>query len=162
MTIAVESDMLLNQENVVRYIVIHHSLTKDGIVNDWEAIRKYHIKTNGWRDIGYHFGVELYGGEYVLRYGRPVPFKGAHVGDGGFNDRSIGVCVVGNFDLETVPPDQWKLATKLVAYLRKSLGIPKNLVVGHGEAQALVGIHVSSRKSCPGKLFNMDTFRAEI
>ena len=61
-----------------QYIVIHHSLTKDGTVVDWEAIRRYHKETNGWSDIGYHYGIERVGGGLSLQVGRPESQPGAH------------------------------------------------------------------------------------
>ena len=55
-----------------QYIVIHHSLTKDGTVADWEAIRRYHKEINGWSDIGYHYGIERVGMFVLPRVGRPA------------------------------------------------------------------------------------------
>lgn len=162
MTVALETERLLAPEMCVRYIVMHHSLTPDGRAKDWDAIRRYHVETNGWRDIGYHFGVELDGAEYVVRTGRPVPFKGAHVGDGDFNLKSIGVCVVGNFDAAPVPVEQWDLARLLVRRLRNALGVPAAMVLGHREAQFAAGVQPAGRKSCPGRLFDMEAFRAGI
>ncbi len=80
------------------YIVIHHSLTKDGIVADWEAIRKYHREVNGWSDIGYHYGIERVGRRILLQVGRPESEFGAHTKEMHMNSKSLGICVVGNFD----------------------------------------------------------------
>lgn len=77
----------------VTKLIIHHSLTKDGQVADWGAIRKYHMEVNGWDDIGYHWGIERVGNGVVLQTGRPETMVGAHTK--GMNDQSIGICVVG-------------------------------------------------------------------
>lgn len=53
-----------------QHVVIHHSLTKDGQVVDWEAIPGYHKEVNGWADIGYHYGIERVGTGILLRVRR--------------------------------------------------------------------------------------------
>jgi len=148
------------------YIMLHHSLTKDGATVSWQAIRRYHKETMGWRDIGYHFGIELIGdnpppsplnlrgelkGGYEILVGRPLDQEGAHCV--GMNQKAIGICFVGNFDESEVPPEQWKKGIELVRSLLKLLDIPIRYVVGHRDYAA---------KTCPGKLFDMDLFRKEL
>ena len=76
-----------------QYFCIHHSLTKDGTVVDWDAIRRYHKETNGWTDIGYHYGIERVGGGLSLQIGRPESQPGAHTKEMHMNLKSIGICV---------------------------------------------------------------------
>lgn len=134
-----------------RKIILHHSLTKDSGTVSWQAIRRYHVETNGWRDIGYHFGVELVNDTYELFVGRMVNEVGAHTL--GQNSDSIGVCLVGNFDLAEPSPEQWATAVRLCRGLRSLAGIPASQIFGHRDFAA---------KSCPGKFFDLERFRRDV
>ncbi|MFM2357568.1 MAG: hypothetical protein RJA61_305 [Candidatus Parcubacteria bacterium] len=73
-------------------IVIHHSETTGGSV---EAFRRYHVETNKWADIGYHYVITNGNGgpDGMLHKGRSIEKVGAHAP--GRNDRSVAICLVG-------------------------------------------------------------------
>ncbi len=60
-----------------------------------KAIYNFHVRNQGWSDIGYHFLIAPDGAIWV---GRPIENAGAHTR--GRNAHSIGVCLIGNFDEE--------------------------------------------------------------
>jgi hypothetical protein len=128
-------------------IIIHHSLTKDGSTVSWDAIRWYHTRTNGWRDIGYHAGIELIGGHYEVLIGRMFDEEGAHAT--GHNSDSLGICLVGNFDTAPPPPAQLDLAIRFTRSLCRVLEIPATRVYRHSDFSA---------KTCPGALFPWGEF----
>jgi len=134
------------------HIIIHHSLTEDGKTVSWGAIRRYHTMTLGWRDIGYHFGIELVEDGYEILMGRMPDEEGAHCKQQNMNRRSVGICCVGNFDVKPPPAGQYQLCRKLTRYLMMLFAIAPEHVLGHRE--------MAHYKSCPGKLWNMDHFRA--
>lgn len=158
-------------------IVLHHSATPDGATLSWGAIRRYHTayKCEGkiirpdmaeamaaqgmpvqkpWRDIGYHFGIELASDHYEIIMGRMADETGAHCKEASMNRRSLGICFVGNFDLTEVPDGQWELGLRLVRVQMKIYKIPAAMVHGHRE--------FATYKSCPGHLFDLDRFRREL
>ncbi|MGW2782264.1 N-acetylmuramoyl-L-alanine amidase [Streptomyces populi] len=60
------------------------------------AIRAYHIKSNGWKDIGYNFLVDKCGTVFEGRKGGvDQPVIGAH--NPGFNTNSAGIAVLGEY-----------------------------------------------------------------
>lgn len=121
-------------------VILYHSLTKDGEVVDFEAIKRYHIEKNGWLDIGYHYVIENVGGQYEILKGGDEKSIGAHTK--GENGNSIGICLVGNFDVDTVPKGQLEKLVKLIKDIRSRYG---NLpIYGHCDY---------SSKSCPGIKF---------
>lgn len=133
------------------HIVIHHSFTKDSQTVSWDAIRRYHKDVMGWSDIGYHFGMELVGNEYIIMAGRPLNMKGAHCKEEGMNSKAIGFCFVGNYD-EIAPPTE--MLIKGAEYIKGLMDtfniIPAN-VRGHRD--------YATYKSCPGRLLDMTILR---
>jgi hypothetical protein len=121
-------------------IIIHHSLTKDSGTVSWGAIRKYHVETNGWADIGYHWGIELINDHYEILMGRPSDHIGAHTI--GQNDQAIGICIVGNFDIDPVLPEIKDQLHILIEWLIGVYKIPNQKIYGHCEF---------AQKTCPGK-----------
>lgn len=168
-------------------IVIHHSLSEDRSVRDWDGLRNYHksYRHNGeiitkeqyetlkknryayglerpWKDIGYHVGIEQVNGQYEIQKGRPIRSRGAHtLGQDArgksFNRHYIGVCVVGNFDNEPPSESCLFLLRSVCRDLQSMFGISTEHIVGHRETFAIRGL--PTEKSCPGHRFDMAQFR---
>nr|MBA3735518.1 peptidoglycan recognition protein [Actinomycetota bacterium] len=91
----------------VQFAVVHHTAGVNSYTASQSAaivrgIEVYHVKGNGWNDIGYNFLVDKYGQVFEGRYGgveRPV--IGAHAE--GFNSGSVGVAVLGSYG-SSAPP----------------------------------------------------------
>lgn len=80
--------MIANRKTT-EYIVIHCAATTASQDVDWREIDKWH-RLRGFLMIGYHYVIRRSG---VVEKGRDELQIGAHVE--GFNDRSIGICMVG-------------------------------------------------------------------
>ena len=84
--------------NIPEAIIVHHSggTKKDPLADTsnhtFKIIKDYHVSL-GWGDIGYHWLIEK--SDKICK-GRDEDVMGAHTI--GMNDKSIGICVVGNFD----------------------------------------------------------------
>ena len=87
--------------SVIRLAVVHHTAGANGYTaaqspSIVRAIELYHVKGNGWNDIGYNFLVDRFGTVFEGRFGgieRNV--VGAHAE--GFNTGSVGVAVMGEY-----------------------------------------------------------------
>lgn len=134
-------------------IIVHHSATPDGETLSWRAIRHHHTRLRGWRDIGYHVGIERIGPSIETLMGRPWTELGAHTM--GCNVASLGICVVGNYD--TAPPDAelWAYTVSTISWIAQLLDIrsPAN-VFGHRE--------LAPDRSCPGDRFSLDALREQL
>ena len=87
--------------DAVHYAVVHHTAGSNNYTRDQSAaivrgIEVYHVKGNGWNDIGYNFLVDKYGQVFEGRYGGvDKAVIGAHAE--GFNTGSVGVAVLGSY-----------------------------------------------------------------
>jgi flagellar hook assembly protein FlgD len=79
------------------------------------GIELYHVKGNGWNDIGYNFLVDRYGTVYEGRGGGVTRnVIGAHAL--GFNTGTVGVSLIGNFQHATPPPAMQAALVSLLAW----------------------------------------------
>jgi uncharacterized protein with LGFP repeats len=87
--------------DAVHFAIVHHTAGSNNYTPAQSAaivrgIQIYHVKGNGWDDIGYNFLVDKYGQIFEGRYGgmdRPV--IGAHAL--GFNTGAVGISVIGDY-----------------------------------------------------------------
>jgi len=124
-------------------IIIHCSATPEGRDVSADDIRSWH-KARGWRDIGYHFVVNIDG---FLQMGRPIEQIGAHAK--GYNRKSIGICYIGGTDADlnakdTLNEKQRETIQALIIDLKRSYPTITKLI-GHNEVSA---------KTCPNFVVN--------
>ncbi len=104
----------------VSFAVVHHTAGSANYGPGASAaivrgIELYHVRGNGWNDIGYNFLVDRYGQVFEGRAGgidRNV--IGAHAE--GFNTGSVGVAVIGNYSSAPISPAAQHALAKLLAW----------------------------------------------
>jgi len=153
------------------YLILHHSVTTDNVVlADSIAIRKYHMEVNGWADIGYHYIVEKVAGMLTTSVGRPLEHSGAHCIEAGMNEKSIGICVVGNFDAAPPGLNLMVYVARLCMAFMVNYNIPASKVIGHRDAGLMAGFDwrkfgstgVRQFKTCPGELWQEDLLKSML
>jgi hypothetical protein len=135
-----------------KWIVIHHSASPSGNAAKFD---KEH-RAKGWDELGYHFvignGTDSGNGQVEVGPRWPKQKWGAHAktADNRYNDFGIGICLVGNFDIERPTPQQLQSLAKLTAYLMKTYHIPASNVIGHRDTKPT---------DCPGRNLNIAVVR---
>ena len=123
----------------IKRIIIHCTATPEGRNVTVEQLRDWHVRGNGWSDIGYHYIIDITG---AVHEGRNVDLAGAHTK--GYNTTSIGIVYVGGLTADgkkskdTRTPAQKEALKQLVEDLRKIY--PSATVHGHNEF---------AKKDCP-------------
>lgn len=135
-----------------KWIVIHHSATPGGSASVFDRMHR----DKGWDELGYHFvignGTDSGNGQVEVGTRWPRQKWGAHAKtpDNRFNDYGIGICLVGNFDIENPTPQQMQALGKLTAYLMRTYKVPAGNIIGHRDTKAT---------DCPGKNLNIAQVR---
>ena len=169
--------------STVRVGFVHHTASSNDYTPEQAAamvrgIYAYHVKSNGWSDIGYNFLVDRFGRAYEGRAGGVDRFVfGAHTG--GFNKDSFAVSLLGDFS--TVPPTETTLDTvedllawKLGQAYRDPLGTAVLTSAGGGTSKYAAGTRVefdvvsghrdAGSTTCPGATTyaRLDDIRAGV
>ena len=71
------------------------------------------------------------------------------------NFKSIGICLVGDFDKQKPTPAQMEALERLCRDIMERHKIPASRVLGHGEVKG-------AATNCPGKNFDMAEFRKRL
>ncbi|QKW50216.1 peptidoglycan recognition protein [Streptomyces buecherae] len=110
----------LGYTRTVKAAFVHHSATGNNYrcaqaPSVIRSIYRYHVKSSGWRDLGYNFLVDKCGNIYEGRAGGPgKPVLGAHTL--GFNSNSTGIAVLGTYSRSTPPRAAVRAVAKLTAW----------------------------------------------
>lgn len=128
----------------VTKLIIHCSATPPDMDIGAADIRTWHVRDNGWADIGYHWVIRRDG---TLEPGRAEALKGAHCAAKQGNVASIGVCMVGGVRRDgkrLVPEDnftkeQWLALRALVRDIESRH--PIKTILGHRD--------LDPGKACP-------------
>jgi N-acetyl-anhydromuramyl-L-alanine amidase AmpD len=135
----------------VRYIdtiVIHCSATPPDMDVHANDIRLWHMRGNGWKDIGYNYVIPRDGtvenGRDLDKDGDVDEEIGAHAY--GFNSTSIGICLVGGLNKDRKPDanftlEQYIACDQLVNRLTTKYSTIKT-VCGHRDLKGV-------KKACP-------------
>lgn len=124
----------------INKLIVHCTATPEFKDFTLEDVRGWHVKGNGWSDIGYHYLIRLDG---TVELGRPVKKSGAHVA--GHNKDSIGIAYVGGMDkqmeewIDTRTDEQKDSLFNLLMDLK--FEFPNAVVYGHND--------FTDKKVCP-------------
>ena len=151
----------------LQFALVHHTAGTNSYTASQSAaivrgIEIYHVKGNGWNDIGYNFLVDKYGQVFEGRYGGvDKPVIGAHAE--GFNTGSVGVAMIGTYDSSAPPAVARTALAKLLAWRLDIAHVdPKSTLtwVSGGNARFAAGVPVFIRAvsghrdtgftACPG------------
>ncbi|MFJ8861226.1 N-acetylmuramoyl-L-alanine amidase [Streptomyces sp. NPDC102451] len=107
------------EKGVIKAVFVHH--TTDGAYNCADsaavvrALHVYHVKTNGWRDLGYNFLVDKCGKIFEGRQGGiDQPVMGAHTY--GFNSESTSVAIIGDYTAAGASAAALEATARVAAY----------------------------------------------
>jgi hypothetical protein len=149
---------------------VHHTAGTNGyseadVPRIIRGIYAYHVKGNGWSDIGYNYLVDRFGRLWEGRYGGITKnVLGAHTG--GFNVDSFAVSAIGDYEKVAAPPVMVDsiarlMAWKLAAAFRDPNGTTVLTSQGGGTSKYRAGTKVTfnvisghrdaGNTECPGK-----------
>lgn len=136
-------------------IIVHHSANA---IDTPQGMDAWH-RQRGWDGLGYDFvignGVNYPDGRVFVGHRWTQQLVGAHTKAGAgvyfgvprpsnfFNERGVGICLIGNFENTRPTGKQMQSLQLLIQWISSQTGISTARVYGHGE--------VTHKTQCPGK-----------
>ena len=138
-------------------IVIHHSATPVDDAMNMHRVHKARGMKNG---LAYHFVIsngsrKAYDGEVYIGGRWRAQLDGGHMKKRSWNQTSIGICLIGNFELRSPTSKQLTALEGLCEYLMKNCRISKSAITTHK-------ILHKNHTVCPGKYFSLPSFLKRI
>lgn len=147
----------INNSSRWKRIVIHHSATP---VDDAMNMHQVHKKRGMKNGLAYHFVIsngsrKASDGEIHIGSRWKGQVDGGHMKQLSLNKTSIGICLIGNFELRPPTSKQLKTLEGLCKHLMKNCRISHSNVTTHKL------LHPNHTK-CPGKLFSLPALIKKI
>ena len=133
--------MKLKRENI-KFLIVHQSATLKSETS-FEKIKKFHLY-QGMGNIAYHYFIEADG---RMRRGRNESSVGTHTKANHMADRSLGICLAGDFNKEEPNEIQLRALDRILKSLAQKYQIPLENILGHREVPG-------SATECPGDSLN--------
>lgn len=120
---------------------LHHTAGTQRGPAGMRQIRQAHLN-RGWQDIGYSFVIDPH--DQAIYEGRGPGRQGAHTE--GHNSKSHGICIMGNYEADTVTPQLINTIADLVHHGHQQGWWPPTITGGHRDTKPT---------ACPGQhLYN--------
>jgi N-acetyl-anhydromuramyl-L-alanine amidase AmpD len=140
-----------------QWIVIHHSATRTGNAEVFDASHRARGMING---LAYHFvidnGSDGKADGFIETGARWVKqMQGGHCRQAYINEQGIGICLVGNFSQDQPTAKQLDSLAVLVRGLQDQFHIPDDHILGHGDV-------IGEFSECPGHEFPWAEFQKRL
>lgn len=133
-------------------ITVHHegmdaayACSPSQVKADLRTIQRGHEDRMHAGDIGYHYIIDYNG---RIWEGRDLKWQGAHAGNSDANRGNVGICLMGNFDIQRPTSAQMGSLRTLLDYLMHAYHISASNVYTHREVKRMFGL---AGTDCPGK-----------
>jgi len=130
------------KNNFPEFLIVHHTggsdrnPLADSSNQSVFDVENWHKSLN-WEGIGYHFFIDKSG---QVSLGRPEWHNGAHTK--GYNMKSLGICLAGNFDITLPTAGQVTSLRELLKELSQKYNIDSSKIIPH---------RTHANKTCYGK-----------
>lgn len=145
----------LDPMGTVTRVTVHHSGEANNMQSEAQIaqqLEEYRVSQSrsaasgglGAGDLAYHFVIDRRG---VVWEGRPLCYQGAHAGNSLANRGNVGVCLLGNFNVQNPNSDQTRALRDLLNKLMARYRLAGSDVYTHREVKAQYGLATTD---CPG------------